>query len=48
MPHVNLLHEIDLVRRGMRALAMGLVWAAFAALALAATTYDVGKWLSIW
>ncbi len=48
MPHVNLLHEIDLVRRGTLAVVIGVVWAAFAALALVATIHDVGEWLAIW
>ena len=49
MAHVNRLHhEIDLVRRGTRALVIGSVWAAFAALVVAATVYDVGKWVAIW
>jgi hypothetical protein len=49
MAHANRLHhEIDLVRRGTLALVVGSVWGAFATLALAATVYDVGKWLAIW
>ena len=49
MAQVNRLHdEIDLVRRGTLALVIGSVWAAFIALVVAATVYDVGKWLSIW
>ena len=41
-------HEIDVVRRGSLALMAGFVWAGFAVLAVAATVYDVGKWLAIW
>ena len=48
MAHVNRLHEVDLLRRGTQVLVIGSVWAAFAALAVAATVFDVGKWLSIW
>jgi hypothetical protein len=48
MAHVNRLHDSELLRRGTSALVAGSVWAAFAALALAATVYDVGKWLAIW
>jgi hypothetical protein len=49
MAHVNRLHhEIDLVRRGTQVLVIGSVWAAFAVLAVAATVYDVGKWLAVW
>jgi hypothetical protein len=48
MPHVNLLHEIDLLRRGTLVLVTGVVLVAFAALAIAATVYDVGRWLAIW
>jgi hypothetical protein len=48
MAHVNRLHEFELLRRGTLALVIGSVWAAFAALAVAATVYDVGKWLAIW
>jgi hypothetical protein len=48
MAHVNRLHEVDLLRRGTQVLVIGSVWAAFAALAVVATVYDVGKWLSIW
>ena len=44
MAHANRLHEFDLVRRGTLALVIG----AFASLAVAATVYDVGKWLTIW
>jgi hypothetical protein len=49
MAHANRLHhEIDLVRRGTQVLVIGSVWAAFAVLAVAATVYDVGKWLAVW
>jgi hypothetical protein len=48
MAHVNRLHDSELLRRGTSVLVAGSVWAAFAALALAATIYDVGKWLAIW
>ena len=49
MAHANRPHdEIELVRRGTLALVIGSVWAAFAALAVAATVYDVGKWVAIW
>ena len=48
MAHVNRLHGSEVLRRGTSVLIAGPVWAAFAALALAATVYDVGKWLAIW
>jgi hypothetical protein len=48
MAHANRLHDFGLLRRGSLALVIGSVWAAFAALAIAATVYDVGKWLAIW
>jgi hypothetical protein len=48
MAHVNLLHEIDLIRRGTLAVVIGCVWAAFAALVVVATIYDIGKWVAIW
>ena len=48
MAHVNRLHDSELIRRGTSVLVAGSVWAAFGALALAATIYDVGKWLAIW
>lgn len=48
MAHVNRLHDSALLRRGTSALLAGSVWVAFAALALAATVYDVGTWFAIW
>lgn len=48
MAHVNRLHDSGLLRRGTSVFLVGPVWAAFAALAIAATVYDVGKWLAIW
>jgi len=48
MAHVNLLHDIELVGRGTRLIGVGALLLAFAALALAATVYDVGRWLAIW
>jgi hypothetical protein len=48
MPLANRLHDSDFLRRGATALVIAPVWAAFAAVVVAATVYDVGFWLGIW
>ena len=48
MAHVSRLHDSGFLRRGTSVLIAGPVWAAFAALALAATVYDLGKVFGIW
>ena len=41
-------HDIEIARRATLALLADLVLAAFVALAVGVTVYDVGKWLAIW
>lgn len=41
-------HDMEVAQRATLALMFGLVLAAFVALALGATVYDVGKWLALW
>ena len=41
-------HDIEIAQRAMLALLADLVLAAFVALAVGVTVYDVGKWLAIW
>jgi hypothetical protein len=48
MAQTRLQHDVELVQRGTAAILVGLVFATFLALAVAATIYDVGKWLAVW
>jgi len=48
MARIRLNREPGLVQRGVGTLAVGLVLAAFVCFAVAATVYDIGKWLAIW
>lgn len=41
-------HDLEVAQRATLALPADLVLAAFLVLALGATVYDVGKWVSIW
>jgi hypothetical protein len=41
-------HDIEMAQRATLALLADLVLAAFVALAVGVTVYDVGKWLAIW
>jgi len=41
-------HDIEIAQRATLALLADLVLAAFVALAVGVTVYDVGKWLAIW
>ena len=40
-------HEHGLAERGVGALLIGLVIVTFLALAVAATVYDIGKWVAL-
>jgi hypothetical protein len=44
----RLQHDVEVAQRITLALLGDLVLAAFVGLAIAATVYDVGEWLSIW
>ena len=48
MAHIHHLTDHDLIRKGPLALVIGSVWTSFAALAIAATVYDIGKWIAVW
>jgi hypothetical protein len=48
MPLANRLHDPEFLRRGAAAIMIAPVWAAFAAVVVAATVYDVGLWVGIW
>jgi len=41
-------HDVEVAQRATLALLVTVVLAAFLMLALGATVYDVGKWLTIW
>jgi hypothetical protein len=41
-------HDIEVAERATATLLVGLLLAAFLALAAGATVYDIGKWLAIW
>ena len=41
-------HDVEIAQRATLALSADLVLAAFIALALGVTVYDIGKWLAIW
>jgi len=41
-------HDIEIAQRATLALLADLVLAAFVALAVGVTVYDVGKWFAIW
>jgi hypothetical protein len=42
------MHDVEAVGRGGVTALIGVVLAAFVALAVGATVYDIGKWLAIW
>jgi hypothetical protein len=44
----RLQHDLGIGQRATLALLADLVLAAFVVLALGATVYDVGKWVSLW
>lgn len=44
----RLLHDVEVAQRATLTLLADVVLAAFLALALGVTVYDVGKWLTIW
>ena len=44
----DLMHDVGAVGRGGATAVIGIVLAAFVTLAVGATVYDVGKWLSAW
>ena len=44
----RLSHDIEVAQRATLAVPADLILAAFLVLALGATVYDIGKWLSIW
>ena len=44
----RLQHDLEIGQRATLALLADLVLAAFVALALGTTVYDVGKWFSLW
>ena len=44
----RLQHDLGIGQRTTLALLADLVLVAFLVLALGATVYDVGKWLSVW
>ena len=48
MPHIIRMHDVELVGRGTMAAVIGVVLAAFVALASASTVYDIGKWVALW
>jgi hypothetical protein len=48
MPQTRFQHDVEVAERATLAVAVGLVFGAFLILALGATVYDIGKWLSIW
>ena len=49
MPRISWLPpEAGSAQRGALALSVGIVLAAFLALAVGATVYDIGKWLAVW
>ena len=41
-------HDVEVAQRATLGVLVGLVLAAFLVLAVAATVYDIGKWLTIW
>lgn len=44
----DLMHDVGAVGRGGVTALIGIVLAAFVALAAGATVYDIGKWLGAW
>lgn len=48
MPLANRLYDSEFLRRGAAAIMIAPVWAAFAAVVVAATAYDIGYLLGIW
>ena len=44
----DLRHDVEVVGRGGVTALIGVVLAAFIALAAGTTVYDIGKWLAIW
>ena len=41
-------HDLEVAQRATMGLMIGLIFAAFLALALGAAIYDIGAWLSVW
>ena len=41
-------HDIEMAQRATLTMLADFVLAAFVALALGVTVYDIGKWLAIW
>jgi hypothetical protein len=41
-------HDVEVAQRATLALLADLVLAAFVAIAVGVTVFDVGKWLAIW
>ena len=41
-------HDVEIAQRATLALSADFMLAAFIALAVGVTVYDVGKWLAIW
>lgn len=48
MTRHDLIHDVEAVGRGSVTALIGIVLAAFFALAVGATVYDIGKWLAAW
>ncbi len=46
--HGRLHHDIEIAERATVALLVGVLLAAFVALAAGTTVYDIGKWLALW
>ena len=44
----DLMHDVELAGRGGMAALVGTLLAAFLALAVGSTAYDIGKWLGAW
>jgi len=41
-------HDVEIAQRATLALSADLVLAAFVAIAVGVSVYDVGRWLAIW
>jgi hypothetical protein len=48
MTRHDLMHDVEVLGRGGGMALSGIVLAAFVTLAIGATVYDIGKWLSAW
>jgi len=44
----DLMHDVDVVRRGSVTALVSVVLVAFLAFAVGTTVYDIGKWLTAW